>query len=110
MACGDVFALAVAVTLRFSTRWLGHVVLLVPAVVAVVATAVTGNPGQGPDHDYATSAAIVFAVAAAMLTGLKSLRVDRNDTQPRGSVLQVACGSVTLAYGAMLLYLLIPGW
>lgn len=43
-----VFALPVAVTLRLNTRWLGHAVLLIPTVIAVVATAVTGNAGEGP--------------------------------------------------------------
>lgn len=104
-------ALVIAVTLRFTTRWLGHVVLLVPAVVAVVAVAVTGNAGQGPDHDYATSAAIVFAVAAATLTGLKTVTALTGATPNRAvSVLQVVCGALTLGYGAVLLYLMIPGW
>jgi putative copper resistance protein D len=106
-----VFALPVAVTLRFSTRWLGHAVLLVPTVVAVVATAVTGNPGQGPDHDYSTSAAIVLSVAVAVLTGLRAVTALTATTPNRTvQVLQVTCGALAVAYGAVLLYLLIPGW
>lgn len=104
-------ALVVATALRLYTRWLGHVVLLVPTVLAVVATAVTGNPGQGPDHDYATSAAIVFAVAFATLTGLKIAAALAGTTPSRAVlVTQVTCGALALAYGAMLLYLFIPGW
>ncbi len=64
-------ALLVAVTLRFITRWIGHVVLVIPTVIGVIASAVTGSAGQGPNHDYATSAVIVFALAVAALTGLK---------------------------------------
>ncbi|MCV7199184.1 hypothetical protein BST12_18980 [Mycobacterium angelicum] len=106
-----VFALVVTVTMRFSTRWLGHCVLLVPTAVAVVATVVTGNPGQGPDHDYATSAAIVFAVAVALLTGLKITAALAAATPNRAvQVTQVVSGAVALVYGAALLYLLIPGW
>lgn len=106
-----VCALVIAVALRFSTRWLGHVVLLIPAVVAVAAVAVTGNAGQGPDHDYLTSAAIVFAVATAALTGLKVAGALSGEAPVRAVlVLQVACGTLTLAYGALLLFLLIPGW
>lgn len=104
-------ALVVATALRLYTRWLGHVVLLVHTVLAVVATAVTGNPGQGPDHDYATSAAIVFAVAFATLTGLKIAAALAGTTPSRAVlVTQVTCGALALAYGAMLLYLFIPGW
>ncbi|SOJ52652.1 hypothetical protein MSIMFB_00164 [Mycobacterium simulans] len=104
-------ALLVAVTLRLNTRWLGHVVLLVPAVIAVVAPAVTGNAGQGPDHDYATSAAIVVAVAVATLTGLKTTAALVGATPNRAVLLtQLASGAIALLYGAVLLYLLIPGW
>jgi putative copper resistance protein D len=106
-----VCALLVAVTLRLHTRWLGHFVLLVPTVIAVVATAVTGNAGQGPDHDYATSAAIVFAVAIATLTGLKTVTALTGTTPTRAvQFVQVGCGALALIYGAVLLYLLIPGW
>ncbi|QUR65856.1 cytochrome c oxidase assembly protein [Mycobacterium spongiae] len=104
-------ALVVVVTLRLNTRWLGHFVLLVPTMVGVVATAVTGNAGQGPDHDLATSAAIVFAVAFATLTGLKTVAAVTGTTPSRMVlVMQAVCGAVTLVYGAGLLYLLIPGW
>lgn len=106
-----IFALPVAVTLRFITRWLGHVVLLVPTVIGVVATAVTGNAGQGPDHDYATSAAIVFAVAVAALTGMKAVSALTATTPTRAvQGLQVAGGALTVTYGALLLYLMLPGW
>lgn len=104
-----VFALPVAVTLRLNTRWLGHAVLLVPTVIGVVATAVTGNAGQGPDHDYATSAAIVFAVAMAGLTGLKVVAALTGTSPNRAvQVLQVGFGALAVTYGAVLLYLLIP--
>ncbi|WP_205878153.1 cytochrome c oxidase assembly protein [Mycobacterium camsae] len=106
-----VFALPVAVTLRLNTRWLGHAVLLVPTVIAVVATAVTGNAGQGPDHDYATSAAIVFAVAVSGLTGLKAVAALTRTTANRSvQVLQVGLGALAVCYGAVLLYLLVPDW
>lgn len=103
-------ALVVAVTLRLNTRWLGHFLLLLPSGIAVVATAVTGNAGQGPDHDYATSTAIVFALSFAVLTGLKAVAALTGAT-PRRAVIatEVGCGALTLAYGAILLYLFIPG-
>lgn len=104
-------ALVVAVALRLTTRWIGHFVLLVPTVIAVVATAVTGNAGGGPDHDYTTSAAIVFALAITTLTGLKFASAVSVATPTRAvQVMHVACGALALCYGAVLLYLLIPGW
>lgn len=105
-----VLAVPVAVTLRFSTRWLGHAVLLIPTLLAVAAPAVTGNAGQGPDHDYSTSAVIVFAVAVAALTGLKTVAAMTATAPTRAvQVLQVVCGALAACYGAILLYLLTPG-
>lgn len=104
-----VFALPVAVTLRLNTRWLGHAVLLIPTVIAVVATAVTGNAGEGPDHDYATSTAIVFAFAVSGLTGLKAVAALTRTTANRSvQVLQAGLGALAVSYGAVLLYLLLP--
>lgn len=104
-------ALVVAVALRLNTRWVAHVVLLIPTVIAVIATAVTGNAGQGPDHDFATSAAIVFALAAATLTGLKAATALTGATPTRAvQLMQVACGALAVSYGAVLLYLFVPGW
>ncbi|OBJ54828.1 cytochrome c oxidase assembly protein [Mycobacterium sp. 1423905.2] len=104
-------ALLVAVALRFVTRWVGHVVLLIPVVIAVVAPAVTGNAGQGPDHDYSTNAAIVLAIAVSAMTGLRVVAAWTGATPNRSvAVTQVVCGGLTLIYGAALLYLLIPGW
>ncbi|MBY0443158.1 MAG: cytochrome c oxidase assembly protein [Mycobacteriaceae bacterium] len=103
-------ALLVAVTLRFITRWTGHCVLLIPTAIGVLATAVTGNAGQGPAHDYSTSTVIVLAIAVAMLTGLTATTA-WTGTTPSGAVLviQVVCGGLALSYGAMLLHLLSAG-
>ncbi|AKN17014.1 hypothetical protein B586_11370 [Mycobacterium haemophilum DSM 44634] len=103
-------ALLVALTLRVIIRWPGHFVLLIPAVIGVIATAVTGNAGQGPDHDYATSAVIVFALAVATLSGLKITAAMTGVTPSRAVLIaQVVCGVLALAYGAELVYLLSPG-
>lgn len=108
---GAVCALVVAVTLRFITRWLGHFVLLIPSMVGVIAPAVTGNAGQGPDHDYNTSAAIVCTVAVFTLTGLKAAAVSTRAVPPRSLlVVQVVCGLLAVTYGAVLLHLLSPGF
>ena len=84
-------------------------VLLVPVLVAVVAPVVSGNAGQGPDHDYATSSGIVFAVAAAVLVGFKvsaAVSPPAPDTARRVLWLEVLSGAATLGYGVILLVLL----
>lgn len=101
-----VAALVVAVGVRISVRWVPQFMLLLPAVIGVLAVPVSGNAGQGPDHDYATSAAIVFVVAVAALTGIKAAAVV---SPPAGALarrvltIETVCGAVSLGYGALLL-------
>ncbi|WP_078324931.1 cytochrome c oxidase assembly protein [Mycobacteroides salmoniphilum] len=103
-------ALLLAVGLRFTVRWHGHVVLLLVALIGLVAPIVTGNPGQGPNHDYSTSTAIVLTTAVAVLVGLTSVVALTSLPISRPVMgLQVACGAVCLGYGALLLYLLAGG-
>lgn len=102
-------AVVVAVCVRLSLRWATHFVLLVPALLGVVAVPVSGNAGQGPDHDYATSAAIVFAVALAALTGAKvasAISPPAAELARRVLVLETVSGAVALGYGAVLLSVL----
>lgn len=104
-----------------SLKWVGQCVLMVPAVIGVVAVAVTGNAGQGPNHDYAISSAIVFWIAVAVWVGVKAAWVNGlgRDREPaaarsdpvfgrRLAWVQAVCGSVALVYGAVLLGLLLP--
>lgn len=99
-------AAVVALTLRFSVRWIAMVVLLLPSVIGVLALPVTGNASEGPDHDYTTSAVIVFAVALAVLAGTKIAAVvspPAADLYRRVLIIQVAGGTVALIYGVLLL-------
>jgi cytochrome c oxidase assembly factor CtaG len=101
-----VAAVVVAACVRLSVRWVTQVALLVPAMIGVVALPVSGNAGQGPDHDYATSAAIVFAVALAALAGVKAasaISPPATELVRRVLFLETVCGAVTLGYGAVLL-------
>nr|WP_235672894.1 cytochrome c oxidase assembly protein [Mycolicibacterium hodleri] len=105
-----IVAVIVAVTARMSLRWITHVVLLLPAMVGVVALPVSGNAGQGPDHDYATSSAIVFAVALAALVGVKvAAAVQRPDEQlaKRLLLVEITTGALVLGYGASMLAVLL---
>ncbi|OAN37676.1 cytochrome c oxidase assembly protein [Mycolicibacterium iranicum] len=108
-----VAAAVVAIGIRFTLRWFGHVLLLVPAVVGLIAVPVTGNSGEGPDHDFTTSAVIVFVVAIAILVGVKTA-IAVNPSLPerlqrRARVLCVATGSAAVVYGAALFSLMISG-
>ncbi|WP_375372729.1 MULTISPECIES: cytochrome c oxidase assembly protein [unclassified Mycolicibacterium] len=104
-------ALVLAVGVRFTLRWFGHCVALLPALIGVVAVPVTGNAGQGPDHDVATSAVIVFAVAVAVWAGTKIVSAGVRDVvlRRRVQLLHLACGSVALIYGALLATLMLGG-
>jgi hypothetical protein len=104
-----VCAVVVAVCVRLSVRWVVQCVLLLPALVGVVALPVSGNAGQGPDHDYATSVVIVFAVALAGLVGVKvaaAISCPVVELAGRVLVVEVVCGAVALGYGAVLLSML----
>ena len=103
-------AAVVAITVRLSVRWTAHAVLLIPALIGVVAVPVNGNAAQGPDHDYATSAAIVFAAALAVLAGLwlvSALTRPAEAALRRVVVVRTALGAVVLGYGAALLGVLL---
>lgn len=104
-----IVALVVSVASRLSVRWITHAVLLAPAVVGILAVPVSGNAGQGPDHDYATSAVIVFVVALAALAGIKVAAVITRpspELTQRILMIEAACGAIGLGYGAMLFMLL----
>jgi putative copper resistance protein D len=104
-----VVAAVVTVALRLTVRWVWHAVLVIPTVIGAIALPVSGNAGQGPDHDYATSAVIVFALALAVLAGVKVSAViapPKAELRRRILVIEVAAGAVALGYGALLLFLL----
>ncbi|MEC3954115.1 cytochrome c oxidase assembly protein [Nocardia sp. CDC153] len=65
-----VLAIAVAVLLRLVLSWNSLFGLAGLSAVAVIAPAVVGNAGEGPNHDYATGAVIPFTIALSMLAGL----------------------------------------
>jgi cytochrome c oxidase assembly factor CtaG len=99
-------AVVVAVGVRLSLRWVTQFTLLLPALIGVLAVPLSGNAGQGPDHDYSTSAAIVFVTALAALTGLKvasAVSPPAAALARRVLVLETICGAISLGYGAVLL-------
>lgn len=107
-----VCAAVLAVFSRLTVRWEWHVPLMIPAVVGVVAVPVTGNAGQGPDHDYATSSVIVFALAVAVWAGIAviaAVSVIDAAVRRRATVAAVCAGAVAAVYGLLLVALRI-GW
>ncbi len=104
-----VCAAVLAVGSKFALRWEWHVPLLIPAIIGVVAVPVTGNAGQGANHDYATGAMIVFAVAISVWAGLNlvtALAPVATALRRRVGIVTVAAGAAALTYGALLLALL----
>ncbi|MGN7781286.1 cytochrome c oxidase assembly protein [Mycolicibacterium sp. 22603] len=106
-------ALVVTVGSRITVRWMGHVLLLIPALIGLIGAPVTGNSGEGPDHDFATSAVIVFAVAVAIVFGIK-IAAAVNATLPeairrRVQLLSVAAGVAAVVYGLGLVTMMTAG-
>jgi putative copper resistance protein D len=103
-----VCAAVLTATSRLVLRWEWHVPLLIPAIVGVVAVPVTGDAGQGPDHDYTTSAMIVFAVAISVWAGVTiTAAVAPPDAALRRRVVfvRLSAAAVAAAYGALLIVL-----
>jgi cytochrome c oxidase assembly factor CtaG len=99
-------AAVVAVSLRLALGWVSMCVLLLPSLIGVLALPLTGSAGEGPDHDYTTSAAIVFTVALAVLTGNKiaaAISPPAADLTRRVLIIQALCGGAALIYGALML-------
>ncbi len=103
-----VCAAALAVLTRLTVRWDWHVPLLIPATIGVVAVPVTGNAGQGPNHDYATSSVIVFAVAVSVWAGMGivgTVAAPDPAVRRRVEITALAAASVAVLYGIALLVL-----
>ena len=103
-----VCALVLTVTSRLVLRWEWHVPLLIPAIVGIVAAPVTGDAGQGPNHDYATGAVIVFALAVAVWAGVGIVSAVvgvEPELRHRVTITTLTAWSVAVGYGAGLIAL-----
>ncbi|MFI7529696.1 hypothetical protein [Nocardia salmonicida] len=65
-----VIAAVVAVLARLVLSWTGAMALVVLAGIAVLPPVLVGNAGEGPGHDYATGAVILFQLALSVPVGL----------------------------------------
>lgn len=111
-------ALLVTVFLRLYLTWATHAILLLYAATGAVALPVAGNAGQGPGHDFTTTAVIVFATAATVLGGLKIAAAltltrdtpvdDRRTSLQRVVIVALVADAAALIYGLILVGFLVP--
>lgn len=111
-----VCAAAVAALARWTLSWTGAVAPVVLAGIAVLAPVVVGNAGEGPGHDYATGAVVLFQLAISAPVGLlwcAHSHAGRWGGDPsvvlgRVRVLTGVCGVVAVLSGLLLVSLLAP--
>ncbi|WP_327147174.1 cytochrome c oxidase assembly protein [Nocardia sp. NBC_01329] len=111
-----VLAAGVALIARLSLSWLGAAVALLFAVIGVLPPVVVGNAGEGPGHDYATGAVLLFQPALSVCCGLlwcagAHLRrggAYRDTVIRRVRVLTGMCLGIGGLTGALLIALLLP--
>ena len=111
-------ALLIVVFLRLFLTWATHAILLLYGATGAVALPVAGNAGQGPGHDYTTTAVIVFATAVTMVVGLKiaaaltvardTLDDDQGESLKRVLIVAVIGDAAALIYGLILVGFLVP--
>ncbi len=103
-----VCAAVLATFSHLTVRWEWHVPLMIPAIIGVVAVPVTGDAGQGPNHDYATSSMIVFALAISVWAGLRligAIAPPGPTVHGRVAISAALAAAVALLYGLALLAL-----
>ncbi|OZC76936.1 hypothetical protein CH274_19920 [Rhodococcus sp. 06-418-5] len=122
-------AAVVTITVRWTLNWVVMAVSSVVAAIGVLPAWVVGNAGQGPNHDIATSAAIVAALALSVWTGStmslwsQHRRVpnrnhcdpDDSDSDPdlavavsRQSIVAACSAILTIGLSAVLMIILLP--
>ncbi|MEV6774019.1 cytochrome c oxidase assembly protein [Nocardia sp. NPDC051030] len=106
-----------AVGSRLTLTWVGAVLLAVVAAIGVLPPAMVGNAGEGPGHDYATGAMILFQPAVSALVGLLggiAAQVRRKDSRwnavavQRGVRLGALCLVVAGLSGMVVASVLLP--
>lgn len=110
------FAAAVALIARLSLSWLGAATAVLFATIGVLPPVLVGNAGEGPGHDHATGAIMLFQSALSVCCGLlwcagAHLRrggVHRDTVIRRTRLLAGACLSVATLTGGLLIALLVP--
>lgn len=101
-------AVIVLVALRNALSWVAHLWILLPAAVGLLATVVTANEAQGPNHDYTTAALTTIALAGGLwLGGLWTSA--RLPARPEKRWIGPAFAVLVLANGVVLALAYAPG-
>ncbi|WP_227983688.1 cytochrome c oxidase assembly protein [Nocardia spumae] len=111
----------VSIAVRFALTWNSVFGIAAVCAVAVLAPALTGNAGEGPDHDYATGAVVAFTLALSVPTGAAWCLVEHHrrvcDAESlrrfasalrRYRTVVVSCAVVLAPTGAILIAILAP--
>ncbi|NKY56986.1 cytochrome c oxidase assembly protein [Nocardia flavorosea] len=109
-------AAIVALVARLTLSWLGAAATLLFAAIGVLPPVLVGNAGEGPGHDYATGAVLLFQPALSVCCGLlwcasAHLRrggAHRDTVIHRVRMLTTGCLIVAAATGLLLVALLLP--
>ncbi|WP_063129064.1 cytochrome c oxidase assembly protein [Nocardia fusca] len=110
------FAAGVALISRFSLSWLGAAMALLFAAIGILPPVVVGNAGEGPGHDYATGAVLLFQPALSVCCGvlwcagahLRRAGAHRDAVIRRVRLLTGGCLVVAALTGGLLIALLLP--
>ncbi|MFX0575402.1 cytochrome c oxidase assembly protein [Nocardia nepalensis] len=106
----------IALVTRLTLAWTGLVAPTVLALLAVLPPALVGNAGEGPNHDFATGAMIIFQLAVSVLPGLAwcvAAQVGRNGSHVSTAVRRYAligmlCLAAATLSGLVLGAILLP--
>lgn len=111
-------ATAVAATvswlfLAFSSRWTPTALTALPVAVGMLAVPLTGDVGQGPDHDTLTTLGVVVFLLIPLVAGMKTMSTFIVDGAKvpthRTSVVTLIAEAVALVFGTLMVLTLAPG-
>ncbi|MGN0097396.1 MAG: cytochrome c oxidase assembly protein [Corynebacterium sp.] len=111
-------ATAVAATvswliLAFSSRWTPTTLTALPVAVGILAVPLTGDVGQGPEHDTLTTLGVVVFLLIPMVVGMKTMSIFIVDGAKipthRASLVTLIAEGVALVFGILMVLTLAPG-
>ena len=107
-----VLAAIMALGTRVALSWNSLLGLAGLSSIAVLPPALVGNAGEGPNHDLATGAVMVFTVAISLMTGLSwsTFAHVRRSGDHRSLILKRYWIAMTVAVVASALTAIVLGW
>lgn len=99
--------------LAFFSRWTPTALTALPVAVGMLAVPLTGDVGQGPDHDTLTTLGVVVFLLIPLVAGMKTLSTFIVDGAKvpthRTSVVTLIAEGVALVFGILMVLTLVPG-